>query len=54
MVQIQVVPGVALMPESVFDVRLQIVREADLEDGCTRTLHDLFFVGLTRQEEAAR
>ncbi len=43
-----------LMPESLFDARLQIVREADLEADRTRTLHDLFFVGLTRQEEAAR
>ena len=44
----------AVTPETLFDARLKIVRETDLEAGRTRTLHDLFFVGLTRQEEAAR
>lgn len=54
LVQIQVAPGVAVTPENLFDARLKIVREADLEAGRTRALHDLFFVGLTRQEEASR
>ncbi len=44
----------AVTPENLFDARLKIVREADLEAGRTRALHDLFFVGLTRQEEASR
>ncbi len=53
LVQIQVVPGVAVTPESLFDARLQLVREADLEAGRTRTLHDMFFTDLTQQEEGA-
>ncbi len=53
LVQIQVAPGVAVTPESVFDARLKIVHEADLEAGRTRTLHDMFFANLTHQEEGA-
>ena len=51
LVQITVKPGVALTPENLFDARLEIVRTADLEGGRSRTLHEYFFEGLTRQEE---
>lgn len=54
LVQIEVKRGVALTPESLFDARLDIVRNAPLEDGASRTLHDNFYNGLTLQEEAAR
>lgn len=51
LVQITVKPGVELTPDALFDARLEIVRSADLEGGKTRTLHEYFFEGLTRQEE---
>jgi hypothetical protein len=52
LVQIEVAPGVALTAENLFDVRLGIVREADLESGRTHTMHDLFFQNLSQQEES--
>ena len=52
LVQIEVAPGVALNPENLFDARLAIVREAHLEDGRTRALHDVFFRYLALQEES--
>lgn len=51
LVQIEVAPGVAVSAESLFDARLAIVRQADLENGTSRTLHDLFFSALTKREE---
>lgn len=54
LVQIQVAPGTAVTSENLFEARLKIVREADLENGATRALHDAFFAGLTEQEEAGR
>jgi RNA polymerase sigma-70 factor (ECF subfamily) len=54
LVQIEVKPGVAVTPDSLFDARLEIVRTADLEDGKTRPLHDLFFEGLTFHEEQSK
>jgi RNA polymerase sigma-70 factor (ECF subfamily) len=51
LVHIEVAPGIAVTPESLLDARLAIVREADLEHGPTRTMHDLFFQGLAPQEE---
>lgn len=50
--QITVAPGMAITPESLFDARLAIVREANLENGKTRALHEYFFEGMTRQEES--
>ncbi len=50
--QITVAPGKALTPENLFEARLEIVRDAPLETGRTRRLHDLFFETLTRQEES--
>jgi hypothetical protein len=38
--------------ENLFDARLAIVRDADLEKGGTRLMHDLFFASLARREEA--
>jgi hypothetical protein len=39
-------------PENLFAARLSIVRDADLEGGVTRGMHDLFFDSLTRREES--
>ncbi len=51
LVQITVKPGIAITSESLLDARLEIVRSADLEHGCSRPLHEYFFEGMTRQEE---
>ena len=51
LVQIQVSDAVAITPDSLFDSRLEIVSQADLEDGRTRQLHDLFYDGLSVREE---
>jgi RNA polymerase sigma-70 factor (ECF subfamily) len=51
LVQIEVRPGVALTPESLFEARLEIVRTADLEEGRARKLHEDFFEAVTRAEE---
>jgi RNA polymerase sigma-70 factor (ECF subfamily) len=51
LVQIEVAPGLAVNPESLFDARLAIVRDADLESGRTRPMHDMFFDSLTKREE---
>lgn len=53
LVQIQVAPGVAVTPENLLEARLEIVRQADLEEGRTRTIHNQFFANLTRREEGA-
>ena len=52
LVQIEVAPGVAVTAENLFDTRLGIVREADLESGRTHTMHDLFFQNLSQREES--
>jgi hypothetical protein len=52
LVQIEVAPGVAVNPESLFEARAAIVREADLASGTTRVMHDMFFENLTRREES--
>jgi RNA polymerase sigma-70 factor (ECF subfamily) len=52
LVQIQVAPGRSVTPESLFDARLEIVRQADLENGRSRKLHDLFFSSLSEHEES--
>ena len=52
LVQIEVKPGVAVTPESLLDARIEIVREADLENGRTAGLHAAFFVRTTSREEA--
>ena len=54
LVQIEVAPGVAVTPENLFDERLRIVRESNLEDGATRDLHTWFFQVTTQQEEGGR
>lgn len=51
MVQIQVAPGVALSPSNLFDARTAIVRDADLANGKTRTMHDAFYAQLAKREE---
>lgn len=52
LVQIEVAPGVVLNAENLFDARLAIVREADLENGSTRLMHDAFFESLAIREES--
>jgi RNA polymerase sigma-70 factor (ECF subfamily) len=52
LVQIELAPGVAVNPENLFEARLSIVRAADLEDGRTRPMHDLFFQDLSRREQS--
>jgi RNA polymerase sigma-70 factor, ECF subfamily len=52
LVQIEVAPGIAMNAENLFDERLSIVRDADLEKGRTRVLHDIFYSTLTRREES--
>jgi RNA polymerase sigma-70 factor, ECF subfamily len=51
LVQIEVAPGMAVTPENLFEARLAIVREADLESGKTRAMHDLFYQGISGREE---
>lgn len=51
LVQIEVAPGVAVTPENLFEARLSIVRDADLESGKTRPMHDLFYQGISQREE---
>jgi RNA polymerase sigma-70 factor (ECF subfamily) len=51
LVQIEVRPGVAVTPENLFDARLEIVRSSDVAFGHTRSLHDLFYWGLSQREE---
>lgn len=51
LVQIEVAPGLAVNPENLFEARLAIVREADLENGKTRPMHDMFYEGIAQREE---
>ena len=51
LVQIEVAPGVAVNPETLFDARTAIVRNAELESGTTRQMHDMFYQNLSRREE---
>ena len=51
LVQIEVAPGIAVTPENLFEARLAIVREADLENGKTRAMHDLFYENISEREE---
>lgn len=51
LVQIEVAPGVEVTPESLFDARLNIVREAGFPETKSGRMHDLFFEGLSRREE---
>jgi RNA polymerase sigma-70 factor (ECF subfamily) len=52
LVQIEVAPGVTVNPENLLDARIVIVRNADLEDGRTRPVHDMFYKSLTAREES--
>jgi RNA polymerase sigma-70 factor (ECF subfamily) len=51
LVQIEVAPGMAVTPENLFEARLAIVREADLENGKSRPMHDMFYEGISEREE---
>lgn len=52
LVQIEVAPKLGVTRENLFDSRLKIVREADLAEGATRAVHDLFYSGLSAREES--
>jgi RNA polymerase sigma-70 factor, ECF subfamily len=52
LVKIVVAPGVAMNAENLFDARLAIVRDADLESGRTKVLHDVFYGSLAKREES--
>ncbi|HLF83644.1 MAG TPA: RNA polymerase sigma factor [Blastocatellia bacterium] len=52
LIQIEVAPGLSVTPENLFDARLAIVRDADLEEGSTRALHGLFYERTTLREES--
>ena len=52
LVQIEVAPGLNVTQENLFDSRLKIVREADLAEGATRAMHDLFYSSLSAREES--
>lgn len=51
LVQIEVAHGIDITPDSLFEARLNIVRETGFPESKTREMHDLFFEGLTRREE---
>jgi RNA polymerase sigma-70 factor (ECF subfamily) len=51
LVQIEVAPGVDVTSDSLFDARLKIVRDTGFPESKTRRMHDLFFDGLTQQED---
>jgi RNA polymerase sigma-70 factor (ECF subfamily) len=53
LVQIEVAPGFSVTPENLFDARLRIVGQASFPESQTRPMHDLFFEGLTQQEEGS-
>jgi RNA polymerase sigma-70 factor (ECF subfamily) len=53
LVRIEVRPGVAVTPESLFEARLEIVRTADLEEGRSRKLHEDFFEAVNRAVESS-
>jgi RNA polymerase sigma-70 factor, ECF subfamily len=52
LVHIELAPGVEMNAENLFDERLAIIRDADLETGRTREMHDLFFRRLAQREES--
>lgn len=52
LVQIEVAPGIMLTPDTLFDARAAIARSADLADGTTRAMHDMFYTTLTAREES--
>lgn len=52
LVQIEVAPGITLTPDTLFDARAAIARSADLADGTTRAMHDMFYTTLTAREES--
>jgi RNA polymerase sigma-70 factor (ECF subfamily) len=51
LVRIEVGPETSVTPESLFDARLEVVRDADLEEGGSRRLHEDFFVAVSEWED---
>ena len=52
LVQIEVAPGMSVTPDTLFDARAAIARSADLADGTTRAMHDMFYTTLSAREES--
>ena len=52
LVQIEVAPGIAVTPDTLFDARAAIARSADLATGTTRPMHDMFYTTLSAREES--
>jgi RNA polymerase sigma-70 factor (ECF subfamily) len=50
LVSIQVLPGVKVTAENLFDARCRIAREADLENGRSAPLHRMFYLGIEERE----
>jgi RNA polymerase sigma-70 factor (ECF subfamily) len=51
LVSIETLTGAPGTPEALLDARLSLARSADLENGTSHQLHELFFARLTRQED---
>lgn len=51
LVQIEVAPGKAVTPASLFESRLEIVRQSDLATGKTQLMHDSFFAAISAREQ---
>jgi RNA polymerase sigma-70 factor (ECF subfamily) len=52
LVQIEVAPGMSVTPDTLFDARAAIARAADLANGTTRPMHDMFYTTLSAREES--
>ena len=52
LVQIEVAPGVPVSAESLLNARIEIVRDADLDQGRTAPMHRMFFTSLSAREES--
>ena len=52
LVQIEVAPGLSVTPDNLFEARLKIVADADLAEGSTHAMHDLFYSSLSVREES--
>ncbi|MGH9719208.1 MAG: RNA polymerase sigma factor [Bryobacteraceae bacterium] len=52
LIRIEVAPGVAVTPDSLLDARIAITRDAGLEHGRSRLMHDAFFAGNSAREQS--
>ncbi len=51
LVQIEVAPGKSVTPDNLFESRLQIVKQTNLENGKSRLMHDAFFSDIAAREQ---